>query len=156
MIVYKSFEDIKFAKGFLRGLSIDLTRESWNYIPNEVIDTVQRINGVYVNDSTLKEYQVILNKYDNILFFKCPASLLSNFAPLTEDFYQPSHFSSAVIFVSQLYPSYLDCLFKQLEVSNCHDIALVFHNCFNSQLLKNYISASGFENIEIYISIRTI
>ncbi|OJV24226.1 MAG: hypothetical protein BGO32_04255 [Bacteroidetes bacterium 37-13] len=69
MIVYKSFEDIKFAKGFLRGLSIDLTRESWNYIPNEVIDTVQRINGVYVNDSTLKEYQVILNKYDNILFF---------------------------------------------------------------------------------------
>jgi len=78
--------------------------------------------------------------------------LLSNFAPLTEHFYQPSHFSSAVIFVSQLYPSYLDCLFKQLEVSNCHDIALVFENYFDSQLLRKNISTSGFENIEIYIN----
>lgn len=155
--IYKLYSDLIPVKGFSRSIILDLTKNNYFYIPNDLFEIVceeidfEELNEKFPNSSKiLGEYEKFLLKND--LIFPIDKEI-SNLFPKIELNWQNPNKITNVIFDIEKQTSIENLIFLNEEISSLGVEALLIR-CFHTdslQKIKELINFYAFSNVN-YLS----
>ncbi len=148
-------------KGVLRGSIVDLYRKRIEFIPNELIDLLEKYNGLKIDliyNETDQMYHDILEEYFNFLLkheFIYLSQTKEPFLPLNTDFESPKKILSSIIDLNSNSTYNIKLAIKKIVDLNCHNLQIRFyHHDISLQLLDNILSYTNntvLRNIELLL-----
>ncbi len=163
---YSNFIDIPFhifaccfpVKGKTRGILYDIQRQDFDYIPNDLIDIIEKYEGKTLRDiyndfekdihHIIDEYFEFLFDNEYIFFSDVDKSL---FPKLEDSFERPFKIGNMIIDVTNLMLDNINTIFNQIEEYGCEAILFIFNE--SALFEKNFIPL--LEKFE-YSSVRTL
>ncbi|HCY01408.1 MAG TPA: grasp-with-spasm system SPASM domain peptide maturase [Bacteroidales bacterium] len=162
----KFFEDAKVIKGYCRGIILDLTRQSYKFVPNSLVDLVLECDGLSTEEIKKhynNQYDSVIHEYIDFLIqneFAFYADNPSLFPRMSLSWHSSSLISNAIICDKQSNHNYRvisDCL----DQLNCKGLQLRFFYPITDleliDILKEFVASKikGIEIILPYSSSRT-
>jgi SPASM domain peptide maturase of grasp-with-spasm system len=134
-------------KGYSRSVIYDLSRKTFDFIPNDLCLALKKANGksldffysLYEDQSECEEYLSFLNEKEYILFLD-NENQINNFPSIDLKWDFPGDISNAMIDIKKEIPYDFFLLVSELEVIGCKHILLRFTDGYELIDVDNFIS----------------
>lgn len=148
-------------KGILRGTIIDLYRKKIEFIPNELIDLLEKYKGskircIYKN--TDMKYHTILDEYFEFLLqneFIYVSETNESFLTINTNFESPKKILSSIIDLNPESTYNIHSTIKKITDLNCHNLQIRFYH-YNLSLkfldtILSYTNNTVLRNVELLL-----
>jgi len=152
MLVYKWAEDVILVKGYNRSCLYDLTRKSYDFVPNDFNTFIRKIEG-----KERKEINFILNKEELEWFKFCdekeyfllvPDNLFSSFEKISMKWESPSYINNAVVYNN----NYLRESIGLVDSLLCRNIVIFCETDVEiKKILSEYFTEGNFQSVDFFV-----
>lgn len=136
MIYFKTFANCFLVRGATRSLVCDLQRQASDFVPNDLIDVMEMLNGKNSVEKVLLHYgeenkgviQGYLDYMDEKEYgFYCEEDEFDLFPELNKEFLVPAHITNTILELKKENIGWFQELVPQIEDLGCKDVVLVFY-----------------------------
>ena len=161
MTHFKIFANCLLVKGAVRSLICDLQRKTSDFVPNDLIGIMERLNAKESIEKVLNFYgeenKKIIQGYLSYMDakeygFYCKEDEFDKFPELAKDYLVPAHITNIILELERKNIVWLKNLLSQIEGLGCKDLVLVFYEKIFIEDLNeiiSYLSNRRFRSLEI-------
>lgn len=143
---FKTFSNCLIVKGASRSLVCDLQRQTSDFIPNDMVEVLEKLNSKKSVEEVLQIYgeenKEIIQEYldymdDKEYDFYCEEDEFDLFPELNKDYLVPAHITNTVLELKKENIIWLKELVPQIENLGCKDVAMVFYEELSEEDFMN-------------------
>lgn len=137
MKYFQTFTNCLLVKGVKRSLVCDAQRQESDFIPNDMVEILEKLNAKISIETLISEYgkenENIIVEYLQYLDekeygFFCELEEFARFPTIDKEFFAPAYITNVVIELTKEKINRIKNIVPQIENIGCKDISLIFYD----------------------------
>lgn len=137
----KKISNIKYVKGYNRGIILDFMRNDFVYVPNSLIDFVDQFNNNHINEEVYEQYESYISfLLQKELIFFCSKDEIDLFPETSDDWDYPSLISNGFIEITNEIINNVRKAISYFEEVGCDHLVFYSFQDIKMDFVKNIMS----------------
>jgi radical SAM protein with 4Fe4S-binding SPASM domain len=149
MKVHKWMEEIKLVSGYNRSVLYDLNRQDFHFIPNDLHELIDKIEGEVLPDLSINELEWYNKLIHEEFFFMVSKKMFYHFKPLSLNWEHPSFIINTIIYDSE----HLEKAIQLIDGLICKYLLIITESIDRvEEILDLHFSVSNFLNVDFFVN----